>query len=57
MKKVLLPRALICGLCLLQIRFKTFSLDWKRSGLVVESLTRDRGAAGSSRTGVTVLCP
>ena len=27
----------------------------ERSGLVVECLTRDRGAAGSSLTGVTVL--
>ena len=29
----------------------------ERSGSVVECLTRDRGAAGSSLTGVTVLCP
>ena len=29
---------------------------WERSGSVVECLTRDRGAAGSSLTGVTVLC-
>ena len=28
-----------------------------RSGLVVECLTQDRGAVGSSLTGVTVLCP
>ena len=28
----------------------------ERSGSVVECLTRDRGAAGLSRTGVTVLC-
>ena len=27
----------------------------ERSGLVVECLTRDRGAAGSSLTGVTAL--
>ena len=27
------------------------------SGLVVEYLTRDRGAVGLSLTGVTVLCP
>ena len=27
------------------------------SGSVVECLTRDRGAAGSSLTGVTALCP
>ena len=29
----------------------------ERSGLVVECLTRDRGSAGSSLTGVTALCP
>ena len=29
----------------------------ERSGSVVEYLTRDQGAAGSSLTGVTVLCP
>ena len=29
----------------------------ERSGLVVECLTRDRRAAGSSLTGVTALCP
>ena len=28
---------------------------WERSGSVVECLTRDRRAAGSSLTGVTVL--
>ena len=32
-------------------------LDWERSGSVVECLTWDRGAAGSSLTGVTALCP
>ena len=30
---------------------------WERSGSVVECLTRDRGAAGSSLIGVTALCP
>ena len=30
---------------------------WERSGSVVEYLTQDRGAVGSSLTGVTVLCP
>ena len=30
---------------------------WERSGSVVECLTRDRGAAGSSLNGVTALCP
>ena len=29
----------------------------ERSASVVECLTRDRGAAGSSLTGVTALCP
>ena len=29
----------------------------ERSGSVVECLARDRGAVGSSLTGVTVLCP
>ena len=29
----------------------------EHSGSVVECLTGDRGAAGSSLTGVTVLCP
>ena len=29
----------------------------ERNGSVVECLTRDRGAAGSSLTGVTVSCP
>ena len=31
--------------------------NFKRSGSVVECLTRDRRAAGSSLTGVTALCP
>ena len=31
--------------------------DRERSGSVVECLTRDRRAAGSSLTGVTALCP
>ena len=29
----------------------------ERSGLVIDCLTRDQGAEGSSLTGVTVLCP
>ena len=32
-------------------------LWWERSGSVVECLTRDRGAAGSSLSGITPLCP
>ena len=35
--------------------FDTINLDRERSGSVVECLTRDRRAAGSSLTGVTVL--
>ena len=31
--------------------------DRERSGSVVECLTRDRRAVGSSLTGVTALCP
>ena len=31
--------------------------DVVRSGSVVEGLNRDRGAASSSLTGVTALCP
>ena len=31
--------------------------SWERSGSVVECLTRDRRAVGSSLTGVTALCP
>ena len=30
-------------------------IKWERSGSVVEWLTRDRGTAGSSLTGVTAL--
>ena len=30
---------------------------WERSGSVVECLTRDRGAAGSSLTDIIALCP
>ena len=33
----------------------TFEKKWERSGSVVECLTRDRRAAGSSLTGVTAL--
>ena len=36
--------------------FNSF-LSRERSGSVVECLTRDRRAAGSSLTGVTALCP
>ena len=33
------------------------AIYWEHSGSVIECLTQDRGAAGSSLTGVTVLCP
>ena len=39
------------------IDLKRNSVQWERFGLVVECLTRDRGAAGSSLTVVTALCP
>ena len=35
----------------------TLWVTWERSGSVVECLTWDRGAAGSSLTGDTALCP
>ena len=34
-----------------------YYMYWERSDSVVECLTRDRGAAGSSLTGFTALCP
>ena len=37
------------------IRFSYNEREWERSGSVVECLTRDRRAAGSSLTGVTAL--
>ena len=37
------------------IRRQTLTYEWERSGSVVECLTRDRMAAGSSLTGVTAL--
>ena len=37
--------------------FILFEIIRERSGSVVECLTRDRRAAGSSLTGVTALCP
>ena len=38
-----------------QTVWKSSWSQWERSGLVVECFTRDRGAAGSSLTGVTAL--
>ena len=39
----------------IMIAFFFISCTWERCGSVVECLTRDRGATGSSLTGVTVL--
>ena len=53
-----LCRSLFC--CALLYVFSSFAIIWarrERSGSAVECLTRDRGAAGSSFTGVTALCP
>ena len=36
---------------------ENYFYSWEHSGSVVECLTRDRRATGSSLTGVTVLCP
>ena len=49
----------IVGRCVIPCAFLGKSAKhtfiWERSGSVVEFLTRDRGAAGSSTTGVTAL--
>ena len=34
-----------------------YNMSLERSGSVVECLSPDRGVAGSSLTGVTMLCP
>ena len=31
--------------------------QWERSGSVVECMAQERGAAGSSLTSITALCP
>ena len=41
----------------MKMRCSIFNFFRERSGSVVECLTRDRRAAGSSLTGVTALCP
>ena len=43
--------------CFSWLLFLYISVQWKRSGSVVECLNRDRRAAGWSLTGVTALCP
>ena len=45
------------GLDLYLMSFFAASLERERSGSVVECLTRDRRAVGSSLTSVTALCP
>ena len=51
---LVMQKCMSCVKCL----FETGSNSIReRSGSVVECLTRDRGAAGSSLTGVTALCP
>ena len=44
-------RVILCA----NVPFLNVSMDWERSGSVVECLTRDRRAAGSSLTSVTAL--
>ena len=39
------------------VYLKRYLVDNEHSGSVVEYLTLDLGAAGSSLTGITVLCP
>ena len=53
--KILLRRVHVYHTILGPEHFKIIPRE--RSGSVVEYLTRDRGAVGSSLTGITVLCP
>ena len=46
-----------CWFKLISIVIHIQAIFWERSGSVVECLTQDRRAAGSSLTGVTALCP
>ena len=52
---------LICSEQLFGIRLEVKVIrnwaKWEQSGSVVECLTRDREAPGSSLTGVSALCP
>ena len=48
---------MICDTTLFWSLFMLIFYLWERSCSVVECLTRDRGAASSSRTGVTTLFP
>ena len=47
----------VCKAKLFALMLVYTSFPWERNGSVVECLTRDRGAAGSSLTGLTALCP
>ena len=47
----------MCGYPSPYVLCKQESLNQECSGSVVECLTRDRGAAGSSFTSITALCP
>ena len=46
---------LTCILWYTTMSTKPFKVD--KGSSVVESLTRDQGVAGSSLTGITLLCP
>ena len=50
---LILPSGLILGCFIVQIKRS----NREHNGSVVECSTRDRGAAGLSLTGITVLCP
>ena len=49
--------AILIGRKLQQYQIQNSTKKCELSGSVVECLTRDRWAAGSSLTGVTALCP
>ena len=51
------PLAKARGLSYVQADKHGITNLWERSGSVVECLTQDRRAVGSSLTGVTALCP
>ena len=52
---VQISKGQVFGNCELLLSY--FYENRERSGSVVECLTQDRRASGSSLTGVTVLCP
>ena len=53
LRQIFIADAII--ICLIVLQISCFW--WERSGSVVEWLTWDQGAVGSSLTGVTELCP